>query len=72
MAQVETSVGFKDILKILGWSQDKLYRNRDELLDAGVIFYQRIGHKLPRRRMRAFPSRIQNWIALKAKKRELL
>ena len=68
---VETAVRLDDILRILGWSKSKFYRRRIELINAGVIFYRYEGRP-PKKRLYAFPGRVQNWIALKASKREII
>ena len=66
---VETAVYLKDILKLLRWSERRFRRNREELLDAGVIFYRKEGR--PRaRRVYAFPSELRHWIKLKSRRRE--
>ena len=69
--QVETSVEIDDIIKILNCSKRTFFRKRQELIDAGAIFYQYQGRP-PRKRIRAFSSRIMNWMGLKAQKGELL
>ena len=71
MTNVEIAVGFEDILKILGWSRSKFFNYREVLQDAGVIFYRWEGR--PRvKRMYAFPTRLQEWIARKSVNREFL
>ena len=67
----ETLVGLDHILKMLNWSKTKFYTRRQELRDAGVIFYQWEGSP-PKWRVRAFPSRIKNWTGLKASRGEPL
>ena len=67
----EIAIGFDQILRMLHWSKSKFYTRRQELLDAGAIFYQYEG-KPPVWRVRAFPSRIKNWTGLKASKGEHL
>jgi len=67
--ELEIPVPITDILKILGWSRAKFFRHRIELVNCGGIFYQREGRP-PRRKIKAFPTRLRNWIALKTVKGE--
>ena len=71
MPDVEVAIGSKDIMKMLGWSPSKFYRRRQELMDMGVIFY-RMALKPPRPNIYAFPSRIHKYVAVKARKGEVL
>jgi len=76
----EQPVYFHELLDILGWSKSKYYsfnaetgmRWCDELKLAGVVFrqYEKVKGCWPRKRLKALPSRINNWRALKAAKGE--
>jgi hypothetical protein len=67
----ESAVYLEDILTILGWSRAKFFNKREELKDAGAIFYRYEGRP-PRLRLCAFPSEIRTWIRLKASKGEII
>lgn len=67
----EVSILIQHILKVLGWSERKFYYNRNELVELGIVFYRREGRP-PRRKIYAFPSRIQRYVTAKALKGELL
>lgn len=69
LSQVELAVPLDKILEVFGWSRRKFFYWRQELKDAGVIFYRNEGRP-PRRRVYAFPSRIQKFISLKSSKGE--
>ena len=71
MTDVEVAVYLDDILKIFGWSRAKFFKNLPELKSAGVVFNRYQGRP-PKRRLCAFPSRIQAWISLKASKDEMI
>lgn len=78
MNDIEIAVEIDDILKITGWSRSQFYKFLPELRAAGVVFLQRktVKCKDGKRRMikktKAFPSRIQTWISIKASKGEIL
>lgn len=75
----ERAVYLPEILKILGWSRSKFNSlNREtgkkwrvELKDDNAIFYQREGSP-PHRRIKAFPTKLREWMALKSSKGHLL
>jgi len=71
MPEVEVAINLKDICKMLGWSQGKFHRRKQELIDMGVIFY-RMALKPPRPNIFAFPSRIHKYVALKTRNGEVL
>lgn len=64
--------GWVAIAEYIGVSDSKLRRRyRQELIDAGVIFY--IQHRPPSKvSVNAFPSRIQAWLHAKAARGEII
>lgn len=63
--------GWDNIAKFFGVSKRAMQRRRQELLDAGVIFYVLKGR--PKRKVVcAFPSLLKVWASLKARKGEIL
>jgi len=63
--------GWDNIGKFFGVSARTMQRRRKELVNAGVIFYKKVG-KPPRKIVCAFPSMLKAWIARKTAKGELL
>lgn len=63
--------GWKEIADFLSWSEYKVLTHRDELENAGVVFYCYMGRP-PTKRVQAFPSAIMAWTLMKAKKKEVL
>lgn len=63
--------GWKEIAEFMGWSERKAKMKKDELLQAGVIFYSRMGRP-PRVNVQCFPSVIQDWTIKKSFKMEIL
>jgi hypothetical protein len=59
--------GWAAIAAIFGVSERKMRGRKQELCDAGAIFYMRKGRP-PKRRVCAFPSRLKAWAALKTAK----
>ena len=68
---VETAVYLPSILKILGWPRRRFWKRRMELWQSGVIFYRYEGSP-QHRRILAFPSRVQRWIASEAMKGKII
>jgi hypothetical protein len=66
MAFVEIALNRKQIETMLGWSTRKFFYYKDQLLDAGVIFY-RIEGRPPVRRIYGFPSRIHLYVYSRTK-----
>ncbi len=63
---IETAVqGWRAIAKTVGWSLRSAYRRRDELREAGVVFYRKTGRP-PKKAVFHFPSRLKDWIARKS------
>ena len=68
----ETSLrGWTTLAHHLGCSVAKAKRYREELLDAGVIFYMYQGRP-PRKQLHFWLSQLIRWTALKGNKRETL
>ena len=67
MTQVETAIGSEDIMSMLGWCRSKYYSRVEELERLGVIFYKREGHP-PRKKIKAFPSRVIKYAGLAGKR----
>jgi len=74
----ERQIYFYEMLAILGWSKAKYYKfNREtgmrwcqELKEAGVVMrqWEKEPGKRAKLRLKAFPTRTRNWMALKAAK----
>jgi len=74
----ERAVYFYDMLAILGWSKAKYYKFNpetgmrwcDELKRAGVVMrqYEKEPGKRARLRLKILPTRLTNWMGLKAAK----
>ena len=59
-------LGWKNIAEFFQVSERKMRgRLKRELLEAGVIFYIRVGRP-PRKRVAAFPSLLQRWTIIKS------
>jgi len=63
---VESPIGLKDILTVLGWSRWKFFNRKQELVSAGLVFYVNEGSP-PRKRIRAYASRLMDWVQEQAK-----
>lgn len=57
--------GWENIALMFGKTDRAMITRRDELLDAGVIFYSYFGRP-PRRMVAAFPSMLKRWACLKS------
>lgn len=68
---VEAPVYLDDILIMTGWSRRKFYYKLQELRSCGVVMYRYEGRP-PRKRICAFPSKIQKWMTIKASKGEII
>lgn len=71
MPEEHAIVGWKDIAKMFNIHPQTMMRKRDELIEAGAIYYMMKGRP-PYKTVCAFPSVLKAWIALKARKGELL
>lgn len=70
MTELEQAVeGWEAIAYSLNMSMRSAYRRRDELKDAGVIFYKKKGTP-PRKTVYHFPSRLRAWTGLKSSANE--
>ena len=67
---VEEAVYLEDILKILGWSRRKFFRNKDDLVSVGAVFYRNEGRP-PTKKICSYPSRLIDYVTSKAKKNEV-
>jgi hypothetical protein len=63
--------GIDNICKLLGWSRQKFDSRKPELIEAGVLFYQRTGRP-PRKRGCVFLSSLKNWIAFHSSRGDIL
>jgi hypothetical protein len=69
---IETAVrGWDKIAASIGWSIRTAQRRKEELQNAGVIFYHKSGRP-PARKVFHFPSRLRSWVALKSSRGEYL
>ena len=59
-----TLIGWKPIAQMFGVTERTMKARREELFEAGVIFYMNHGRP-PRRRVCAFPSVLKMWTVLK-------
>jgi hypothetical protein len=57
-------IGWKNIAKFFGVSERSMLRHKQELKEAGYIFYINLGRP-PRRKVAAFPSQLMSWMALR-------
>ena len=57
-------VGWKAIAEMFGVTERTMQARREELLEAGVIFYFNLGRP-PRKRVCAFPSLLMRWVILR-------
>jgi hypothetical protein len=64
-------VGWKQISQFMCWSENKIRAKREELQNAGVIFYTYMGCP-PTKKVQAFPSVLIAWTIKKSQNRELL
>lgn len=64
-------VGWTQISGIFGRNERFMRKRKEELLEAGVIFYMKVGTP-PNRRVAAFPSILKKWAALKAQRGEFI
>ena len=60
-------LGWKAIARLFCVSERKMRYKKQELHEAGAIFYMRMGRP-PRKRVCAFPSRLKTWAAIKSAK----
>jgi len=60
-------IGWKAIAEMFNCSERKMRSHRNELKKSGAIFYMWMGRP-PRKRVCAWPSRLQRWTALKTAK----
>ena len=58
-------IGWKPIAEMFGVTRRTMQAKRQELMDAGGIFYMNRGRP-PRRRVCAFPSLLMRWTVIKA------
>lgn len=63
--------GWEDIGKMFGWSKPTIMKRKDELCDAGVVFYLNRGRP-PRNKACAWESALKIWAMKKGAKGERL
>lgn len=74
MQKLETALYLDGILEMMGWSRATYFRRAPELEACRAIFYQwevavnRNGKRHVVRRIRAWPSRLKRWSAIKTAK----
>lgn len=71
MAVLQKPVYLDGILEITGWSRAKFHRHRDDMHNCGAIYYdvEKDSRGLNRRRLKAFPHRIEQYLHARSRKK---